>query len=226
MSQRKLIIATGHLCAGKTWRIRHLSVKLKRELGMGLASLDLAWIDRAAFGPDTEDYTLGLLDILEGVCKRVACLAAPNYSKALTPYLTEFGVPVQGKPPNRNATRSAQILNRLLMRLKDYDIGIAECRYMHKVERELLLKTITDDLPHTTYLNVMYPEPSDLVKRCQRRYPVACGNVTVDGVNKYYDSIYPGKDFLSEPWDVIQYCVNADEGLNEPPKEEDQRTFR
>ena len=221
MSQRKLIIATGHLCAGKTWRIKHLSTKFKNERGRGLASLDLAWIDWASSGPDTEDYTLGLIDILEECCKSTAeSRRAGSIKGSLAPYLTHFGVQVQVKNINCNVTRAAQILNRLLMRLKDYDIGIAECRYMNKEERARIIKTVTDDLPHTTYLNVMRPEPSDLVTRCHRRYPVACGNVTVEGVTKYYDTIYPAKDFLSEPWDVIQYCVNANDELKEPPKDD------
>jgi len=220
VSQRKLIIATGHLCAGKTWRISHLSAKFKKERGKGLASLDLAWIDWAASGPDTEEYILGLLDILEECCKSTAESRHTGSLKgSLAPYLNHFGVPIQGKTFDRNSTRAAQILNRLLMRLKDYDIGIAECRYMLKGERTLLLKTVTDYLPHTTYLNVMYPKPSDLVERCRRRYPDKCGNVTVDSVNNYYESIYPSKDLRSEPWDVIQYCVNANDELNEPLKE-------
>ena len=221
MSQRKLIIATGHLCAGKTWRINHLSAKFKKERGKGLASLDLAWIDWATSGPDTEDYTLGLLDLLEEHCKNTAeSHRAGSLKGSLAPYLTHFGVPVQGKSLNRNATRAAQILNRLLMRLEDYDIAIAECRYMLKGERTRILKTITDYLRHTTYLNIMRPKPSDLVERCRKRYPDKCGNVTVNGVKKFYDSIYPSKDFLSESWDVIQYCVNANDELNEPLKED------
>lgn len=205
--ESRLIIATGHLCAGKTMRIEFLSKKLLQARGRGLATFDLVWVDRIVTGPETPRFVDPMFNALVKVAKKAALGKLPDYTELIR-LCRLFGVPPAGSLPHTpDALKQHRMLLRVLKQLDRYDIGLGECRFMIPSVRRRLLDGIHGKTSFSPCLCVMTPEPAELLERCRKRYPEI--RFSLKEIQQYYGGVYP-LPVKSEGWDTLQFCASAD----------------
>jgi len=210
---RTLNIATGHLCSGKTTRIEMLSRRLLERPGAGLATFDLVWLDRVAAAPECPALRDRMLAALEAVARSTAIGENAGQAPRVADHAeaaricAEFGVPTEGPLPRApDLSRGRDLLAAMIVRLYDLDIGLGECRWMAREEREWLLSMMQTQAPRRLILNVMKPPIAELKARCAARYPQYA--FTEQELAEYYATTYP-MPTADEGWDEVRVCTYA-----------------